>query len=151
MTYLQLDVSVAKFSLRVHQTVTQVSQAGMNLVLWTREEDSKEKGPYEIVEKCVSNFSQISLHKISEIQKLIYRESDEARSHQAAGGNMINMSTERGSICLFISVCLSINHLTFHSNLKITDHLMPAPWLLKIALTSVNQLLQLPPAWTPLI
>lgn len=89
-----------------------------------REEESKERGHYEIVEKHVFNFSQASLHKISEMKKLICRESDEARSHQATGGNTTNVSTERVSRCLFSSVYLSINHLYFHSNLRITVHLM---------------------------
>lgn len=75
----------------------------------TKEEKNKERGHYEIVSLT---FHKPVWTRISEMQKFIYKENDEARPHQATGGNTINMSTQRVSICLFISVYFSINYLT---------------------------------------
>lgn len=57
------------------------------------------------------------------------------------------------SIYIYLSINQSSNNDTFIATSELhlkSVYLMPAPWLLRITLTSINQLLQLPLAWTTL-
>ena len=126
----QLDVSATEFKVllllfqRVCAAVRQwqqarVSPAGLDLLCVLGKISPREKGKRilwnsgeERSRLSVSDFSKPCLFKFSEMQKLVYRESDKPRSHQPTDGNTSNTRTVRVSICLFISVYLSSNHLT---------------------------------------